>query len=283
LTAAQGGDDNDSRCAPQQALADDHVWARAPQRALSAQAEAEGGSGAATGAVERPDEARHEREEDAIRLLLVEDEQALASAIARGLRRIGMAVDLAFDGPSGLEKATVNDYDVIVLDRNLPGLHGDEVCRRLVEEQVGARILMLTAATGVDDRVSGLDLGADDYLGKPFAFEELVARIRALGRRAGASRPPVLHRGKLELDPATHRARRSGRDLKLTRKEFGVLEALLGAEGAVVSSEELLEKVWDENTDPFTNVVRVTVMTLRRKLGDPAPIETVTGVGYRLP
>jgi DNA-binding response OmpR family regulator len=221
-------------------------------------------------------------EEPATRVLVVEDESALAAAIARGLRREGMAVDVAVDGREGLEKATLNDYDVVVLDRNLPGLHGDEVCRRLTALPTTARILMLTAAHGVDDRVSGLDLGADDYLGKPFAFKELTARVRALARRAGAARPPVLQRDDLELDPATRRARRGGRDLGLTKKEFGVLEALMAADGAVISSEALLEGVWDENTDPFTNVVRVTIMTLRRKLGEPRLIETVPGVGYRL-
>ena len=217
-----------------------------------------------------------------MRVLIIEDEEALAEAIARGLRKQGWAADVALDGIEGLEKATVNDYDVIVLDRNLPGLHGDEVCRRLTEEGSQARILMLTAARGLRDRVVGLDLGADDYLGKPFAFDELLARLRALARRAAAARPPVLRRAGIELDPAARSAARDGHDLQLTNKEFGVLEVLMAAEGQVVSSEELLEKVWDENTDPFSNVVRVTMMTLRRKLGDPQPIETVTGAGYRL-
>ncbi len=217
-----------------------------------------------------------------MRVLIIEDEEALAEAIARGLRKQGWAADVALDGIEGLEKATVNDYDVIVLDRNLPGLHGDEVCRRLTEEGSQARILMLTAARGLRDRVVGLDLGADDYLGKPFAFDELLARLRALARRAAAARPPVLRRAGIELDPAARSAARGVHDLQLTNKEFGVLEVLMAAEGQVVSSEELLEKVWDENTDPFSNVVRVTMMTLRRKLGDPQPIETVTGAGYRL-
>jgi len=221
-------------------------------------------------------------EENETRILIVEDEEDLAAAIARGLRREGMAVDVALDGLAGLEKASVNDYDVVVLDRNLPGLHGDEVCRRLVEARTAARILMLTAARGLDERVAGLGLGADDYLGKPFAFVELVARIRALTRRTGAARPPVLRRGDLELDAAVREARRGGVELALTRKELGVLEVLLAADGAVVSAEDLLEKVWDENTDPFTNVVRVTVMTLRRKLGEPPLITTVPGAGYRL-
>jgi DNA-binding response OmpR family regulator len=217
-----------------------------------------------------------------VRILIIEDEEDLAEAIARGLRRQGWAADVALDGVEGLEKALVNDYDVLVLDRNLPGLHGDEVCRRLTLEGSRARILMLTAARSLRDRVDGLDLGADDYLGKPFAFDELVARLRALARRSAPARPPVLYHGDIELDPAARTARRDGRDLQLTNKEFGVLEVLMAAGGRVVSSEELLEKVWDENADPFSNVVRVTVMTLRKKLGDPQPVETVTGAGYRL-
>jgi DNA-binding response OmpR family regulator len=217
-----------------------------------------------------------------MRVLVIEDEEDLANAIARGLRKQGMAVDVAFDGLDGLHKARLNDYDVVVLDRNLPGLHGDEVCRRLVSLGVPARILMLTAAGGLRDKVAGLNLGADDYLGKPFAFEELVARLLALARRASPPRPPVLQRSGLELDPASRRATRDGDELDLTKKEFGVLELLLAADGAVVSSEQLLEKVWDENADPFSNVVRVTVMTLRKKLGEPAVIETVAGVGYRI-
>jgi DNA-binding response OmpR family regulator len=217
-----------------------------------------------------------------VRVLIIEDEEALASAIARGLRREGMAVDVALDGAGGLEKALVNSYDVVVLDRNLPGLHGDEVCRRLATAGSQARILMLTAARGLRDKVAGLNLGADDYLGKPFAFEELVARLRALSRRAGPPRPPILRRRDVELDPASRRVWRRARELELTNKEFGVLEALLAAGGAVVSSEELLEKAWDENTDPFSNVVRVTIMTLRKKLGEPPLIETLAGAGYRL-
>jgi DNA-binding response OmpR family regulator len=217
-----------------------------------------------------------------VRTLIIEDEEALARAIARGLRKQGWAADVALDGIEGLEKALINDYDVVILDRNLPGLHGDEICRRLSEESSPARILMLTASRSLRDRVEGLDLGADDYLGKPFAFDELVARLRALARRSAQARPPVLRRAGIELDPAARSATRDGADLQLTNKEFGVLEVLLAAEGQVVSSEELLEKVWDENTDPFSNVVRVTMMTLRRKLGEPPPIETVTGAGYRL-
>lgn len=217
-----------------------------------------------------------------MRVLLVEDEERLANTIARGLRHEGMAVDVVLDGRSALAKTAINSYDVVVLDRNLPLIHGDDVCRELVARQCLARILMLTAAGSIQDRVTGLDLGADDYLPKPFALKELVARIRALSRRAVAPLPPVLSAGDLSLDPARHVAERGGRDLGLTKKEFGVLEVLLSAEGRVVSAEELLEKVWDENTDPFTNVVRVTIMTLRRKIGDPPLIETLAGVGYKI-
>ena len=217
-----------------------------------------------------------------MRVLLVEDEERLATTIARGLRREGMAVDVVLDGAAALDKAALNSYDVIVLDRNLPKVHGDDVCRELVARESLSRILMLTAAGSIKDRVTGLDLGADDYLPKPFALSELVARIRALGRRAVPAVAPVLASADLTLDPAKHLAQRSGRDLNLTKKEFGVLEVLLSAEGRVVSAEELLEKAWDENADPFTNVVRVTIMTLRRKLGDPPLIETIAGVGYKI-
>jgi DNA-binding response OmpR family regulator len=217
-----------------------------------------------------------------MRILLVEDEERLADTIARGLRHEGMAVDVVLDGKSALTKASVNSYDVVVLDRNLPLVHGDDVCRELVSRQSLARILMLTAAGSIQDRVTGLDLGADDYLPKPFALKELVARIRALGRRTAAPSSPVLSAGDLSLDPARHVAVRAGQDLGLTKKEVGVLEVLLQAEGRVISAEELLERVWDENADPFTNVVRVTIMTLRRKIGDPPLIETVAGVGYKV-
>ncbi len=217
-----------------------------------------------------------------MRVLLVEDEERLAATIAKGLRREGMAVDVVLDGEAAVEKASMNSYDVIVLDRNLPKIHGDDVCRELVRREYLGRILMLTAAGSIKDRVTGLDLGADDYLPKPFALSELVARIRALSRRAVPAVPPVLERNGLILDPARHAAQRDGRDLSLTKKEFGVLEVLLSAEGRVVSAEELLEKAWDENADPFTNVVRVTIMTLRRKLGDPPLIDTIAGVGYRI-
>jgi len=217
-----------------------------------------------------------------VRVLVVEDETVLADAVARGLRHEGMAVDVSFDGADALEKATLNRYDVVVLDRDLPRVHGDDVCRRLTADTPTARVLMLTAAGSVDDRVDGLTMGADDYLSKPFAFSELVARVRALARRTGEALPPVLERYDVRLDPARREATRGGHFLRLTRKEFGVLEVLLAAGGAVVSAEELLERVWDEHADPFTNTVRVTVMNLRRKLGPPQLIETVIGVGYRL-
>ena len=206
----------------------------------------------------------------------------LADAIARGLRRQGIAVDLAADGESALAKARIVRYDVLVLDRDLPRLHGDEVCRAVRDERPEAGILMLTAAGTLEDMVQGLSLGADDYLPKPCRFAELVARIHALARRAAPSRPPVLHHADIELDPARRRITRSGEEVTLARKEFAVLETLMSAEGATVSAEQLLERVWDEHADPFTNVVRMTIMTLRRKLGDPAVVETVIGVGYRM-
>jgi DNA-binding response OmpR family regulator len=217
-----------------------------------------------------------------VRVLVVEDERVLADAIATGLRREALAVDVAYDGAGALDRAEVNEYDVIVLDRDLPKVHGDEVCKRLVARRYSARIIMLTAAGELDDKVEGLSIGADDYLAKPFAFAELIARVRALGRRAAAPLPPVLERAGIKLDPARREVERDGRPIDLTRKEFAVLEVLLSADGAVVSSEQLLEKAWDEHIDPFTNVVRVTMMTLRKKLGDPPIIETVPGVGYRL-
>jgi DNA-binding response OmpR family regulator len=217
-----------------------------------------------------------------VRVLVVEDEQLLADAVAEGLRRETFAVDVAYDGAGALDRIAVNAYDVLVLDRDLPTVDGDEVCRRVAGSHPYTKILMLTAATAVLDRVDGLALGADDYLGKPFAFAELVARVRALGRRARPASPPVLDRGELRLDPNRREVYRSGHYVGLSRKEFAVLEELLRAEGAVVSAEQLLERVWDEHTDPFTNVVRVTVMTLRRKLGEPQVIETVAGVGYQI-
>jgi DNA-binding response OmpR family regulator len=217
-----------------------------------------------------------------VRVLVIEDEEDLAAAIARGLRTEGMAVDVAGDGAEGLRKASLSQYDVLVLDRDLPVLHGDDVCRRVAAESPGTRILMLTAAGAVRDRIDGLGLGADDYLAKPFAFGELVARLRALARRSGPAVPPVLTVGDLEVDPARRIATRDGRRLTLSRKELAVLEALLSADGRVVSAEELLERVWDEHADPFTNAVRMTIMKLRKKLGDPPVIDTVVGEGYRI-
>jgi two-component system, OmpR family, response regulator VanR len=217
-----------------------------------------------------------------MRVLIAEDEHRVAQAVARGLRREGMAVDVAEDGEAALDKGLLFPYDAVILDRDLPRVHGDRVCRALREERPDLKILMLTASGTLDDLVDGLTLGADDYVAKPFAFAELVARLRALGRRAGPARAPVLRAGDVVLDPARHTAERAGRALELTPKEFAVVEALMAADGAVVSSEELLERVWDENTDPFTNTVRMTVSTLRRKLGDPPVVETVKGSGYRL-
>jgi DNA-binding response OmpR family regulator len=217
-----------------------------------------------------------------MRVLIVEDHVDLAETLATGLRREGMAVDLAFAGDQALERAAVNDYDVVLLDRDLPRVHGDQVCRELIARGGRARVLMLTASGTIEDRVDGLSLGADDYLPKPFAFAELVARIRALARRAQPAVPPTLTRGDLTLDPAQRVARRAGRRLELSPKEFAVLELLLDANGAVVSSERLLERGWDEAADPFTNTVKVTVSRLRRKLGDPPVIETVPHAGYRI-
>jgi DNA-binding response OmpR family regulator len=218
-----------------------------------------------------------------MRVLVVEDEQVLADTVAVGLRRESMAVDVVYDGDAALERLAVNDYDVLVLDRDVPVVHGDEVCKAVVESGAAVRVLMLTAAGDVSDRVDGLSLGADDYLPKPFAFAELVARVRALHRRAGRAAPPVLERAGIRLDPNRREVYRDGRYVPLTRKEFAVLEELMRADGAVVSAEELLERAWDENADPFTNVVRVTIMTLRRKLGEPQPVRTVAGVGYQVP
>jgi two-component system, OmpR family, response regulator VanR len=217
-----------------------------------------------------------------MRVLIAEDERRLADAIARGLRREGMAVDLAPDGSDALAKARLVRYDVIVLDRDLPLVHGDDVCRTVRDEKPETGILMLTAAAALRDVVEGLSLGADDYLAKPFRFAELVARIHALARRSSPSRPPVLRHADLELDPARRQLTRGGKQVELARKEFAVLETLMGAEGTTVSAEQLLERVWDEQIDPFTNVVRMTIMTLRRKLGDPPVVETVIGVGYRM-
>ncbi|HEY6889881.1 MAG TPA: response regulator transcription factor [Solirubrobacter sp.] len=217
-----------------------------------------------------------------MRILVAEDEPRIAAAVARGLRREGMAVDVAPDGAAALYKARVNPYDVVVLDRDLPEVHGDDVCRTLSAEQPRTKVLMLTAARSTDELVQGLSLGADDYLTKPFRFAELVARLRALGRRTGDARPPVLEAGDVVLDPAKRTASRGGVELDLTLKEFAVLQALLEADGAVVTPEELLERAWDEQLDPLSNTVRMTVMTLRRKLGDPPLIQTVRGSGYRV-
>jgi DNA-binding response OmpR family regulator len=218
-----------------------------------------------------------------MRVLVVEDEELLADAIAEGLRQEALAVDVVYDGAAALDRLGVNDYDVLVLDRDLPLVHGDDVCREVVRSGSNTRVLMLTVANEVSERVAGLSLGADDYLTKPFAFPELVARIRTLARRSRPASPPELRRAGIVLSSHRREVFRDGRYISVSRKEFAVLEELLLGEGAVVSSEQLLERVWDENVDPFTNVLRVTVMTLRRKLGEPAVVETVSGVGYRIP
>jgi DNA-binding response OmpR family regulator len=217
-----------------------------------------------------------------MRVLIVEDEQLLADAIADGLRRQAIAVDVAYDGEGALERVAANDYDVVILDRDLPIVSGDEVCTTLVESGVETRILMLTAATAVPQRIAGLGLGADDYLTKPFAFGELTARVEALARRARSAAPPVLERAGIRLDPHRRTVTRDGEPVGLSRKEFAVLAELLRAEGGVVSAEQLLERAWDENIDPFTGVVRFTIMMLRRKLGQPAVIENIPGSGYRI-
>jgi DNA-binding response OmpR family regulator len=217
-----------------------------------------------------------------VRVLVIEDDEELAETVAAGLRHARMAVDVALDGEAGLARALVNDYDVIVLDRDLPGLHGDKVCARLVDRGARSRLLMLTAASTSDDVIGGLGLGADDYLAKPFDFPVLVARIGALARRAQPSIPPVLQSGDVVLDTARRCARRAGQWLELSPKEFGVLEVLLAAAGRVVSAEELLARVWDEAADPFTGAVKVTISRLRAKLGEPPVIETVARVGYRI-
>ncbi|MGH3494776.1 MAG: response regulator transcription factor, partial [Sciscionella sp.] len=216
-----------------------------------------------------------------MRVLVIEDDQEMAEAVGVGLRRARMAVDVTFDGPSGLDRALLNDYDVIVLDRDLPGMHGDEICGQLIEAGRRCRVLMLTAAATTEDLVGGLGLGADDYLAKPFDFPVLVARIGALVRRAQPAIPPLLCRGDVTLDTATRRVWRADRALCLTSKEFGVLELLLASRGRTLSAEELLERVWDENADPFSNAVKIAVSRLRVKLGDPPIIETVAKSGYR--
>jgi DNA-binding response OmpR family regulator len=217
-----------------------------------------------------------------VRVLLVEDDLALADVVARGLRREAIAVDVAYDGHEALEKARALPYDVVVLDRWLPGVHGDAVCRELCATGAGPRVLMLSAASLVQDRVVGLSLGADDYLVKPFAMAELVARIRALDRRRQRARPVTLHWADVCVDPARRSATRGERDLHLTNREFAVLEELIAAGGDVLSAEMLMERVWDDGLDPFSNIVRVTILTLRRKLGEPPLVETVVGAGYRM-
>ncbi|WUH97368.1 response regulator transcription factor [Spirillospora sp. NBC_00431] len=217
-----------------------------------------------------------------MRILVAEDEWFLADLVAEGLRKRAMAVDVAHDGAGALERLAVNDYDVLVLDRDLPLVHGDEVCRELAQRGAAVRILMLTASGAVHERVDGLNLGADDYLAKPFAFDELVARVNALARRNAPPLPPVLEHAGITLDAARRQAFRDGRYLPLSRKEYAVLEVLMQARGTVVSTEDLLERAWDEHTDPFTTVVKVTMSKLRAKLGEPPVIVTVPGFGYRL-
>ncbi len=217
-----------------------------------------------------------------MRVLVVEDETYLAEAIQAGLKRETIAADVVNDGDSALERLAVNAYDVVLLDRDIPGTHGDEVCKIVTTTYPECRVLMLTAARHLNDKVSGLEQGADDYLTKPFEFVELVARLRALNRRTGTPTPPVLEGSGIQLDPFRHEVIRDGRNIRLGRKEFAVLELLLAANGGYVSTETLLEKAWDENADPFTNTVRVTMSTLRKRLGAPNPIETMPGVGYRI-
>ena len=219
--------------------------------------------------------------DECMRVLLAEDDVALAAVIAKGLRRSSLAVDVAHDGEAALEKARVVAYDIVVLDRELPGVHGDVVCRTL-QHDLGPRILMLTASGSVEDRVEGLSLGADDYLPKPFAMAELVARVRALARRSRPAMPAVLRWHDIELDPGRHTVTRAGAQVRLTNREFAVMEELIAADGAILSAEELMERVWDDRLDPFSNIVRITILTLRRKLGDPPVIATTPGAGYRL-
>jgi DNA-binding response OmpR family regulator len=217
-----------------------------------------------------------------MRVLVVEDHQRLAEAVAEGLRREGMAVDVSLDGADALAHVALHRYDVVVLDRDLPRVHGDQVCRALVAEHRDTRVLMLTAASTISDRVEGLELGADDYLPKPFEFAELVARVRALGRRSTTALPPKLCRGDIVLDPSRRVAYRGSRRLQLSPKEFSLLEYLLAADGRVVSAEELLARVWDEAADPFTSTVKTTIGRLRSKLGEPSVNETLREAGYRI-
>ena len=217
-----------------------------------------------------------------MRVLIVEDEPLLAAAIRDGLRIEAISADVAGDGDTALEMLDLTEYDLAVLDRDIPGPNGDEVARRIVASGRGTPILMLTAADRLDDKASGFELGADDYLTKPFELKELVLRLRALDRRRAPTRPPVRELAGLRLDPFRREVFRDGRFVALTRKQFAVLEVLMAAEGGVVSAEELLERAWDENADPFTNAVRITVSSLRKRLGEPGLIETVAGVGYRI-
>ncbi|WP_203830706.1 response regulator transcription factor [Actinoplanes palleronii] len=217
-----------------------------------------------------------------MRVLVVEDFEILARSIGTGLRREGMAVDVVLDGTDALDSLAVTRYEVVILDRDLPGVHGDEICRRLADDRRDTRVLMLTAADTIEDRVDGLSLGADDYLPKPFAFAELVARVRALARRATPSLPPILSCGDITVDPARRVALRAGRRLELSPKEFALLECLLAAPGLVLPAEELLERVWDEAADPFTSAVKHTIHRLRAKLGDPPVIQTIREGGYRI-
>jgi len=217
-----------------------------------------------------------------VRVLVADDERLLADTVAEGLRRLAMAVDVGYDGGQAEELLADNSYDVAVLDRDMPGRTGDELCAALAGRPGAPRVILLTAAAGIRDRVEGLGLGADDYLTKPFAFAELVARVQALSRRPGVVLAPVLERAGVVLDRPRHHAAREGRVLDLSPKEFAVLEVLLRADGRVVSHEELLEQAWDAHADPFTNAVRVAVMSLRRKLGDPPVVHTVPKAGYRI-
>jgi two-component system response regulator VanR len=217
-----------------------------------------------------------------VRALIVEDEVFLAEALQAGLRQEAIAADIALDGDDAVERVSVNDYDVVVLDRDIPGMHGDDVCAFITREHPTVRVLMLTAATRLTDKVQGFELGADDYLTKPFALEELIVRLHALARRPAAVAPPVLEFADLRLDPFRREVYRAGRYVKLTRKQFAVLQLLMQADGGVVSAETMLEKAWDENADPFTSAPRVTMSTLRKALGSPDLIATVSGSGYRL-
>ena len=217
-----------------------------------------------------------------MRVLIAEDEPRLAEALARGLRRNGFAVDIALDGHQALKRTAVVDYDAVVLDRDLPGIHGDEVARRITADGLPCRILMLTAADDLEQKVHGFELGADDYLTKPFHMRELVMRLRALARRPSGSAPPVIEADGIRLDPFRREVYRDGRYVALTRKQFSVLEVLMAAGGGVVSAETLLQKAWDEHADPFTNAVRITISSLRKRLGQPWLIHTVTGAGYRV-